>query len=87
MRGNFGSDNGLTLFQLCTAGVGIMRCAEHLAVPAIRANVLVALLTEYQWQNDTAIHAVLLRERRFVPRVRTFVDYLVAEFNDLAWRV
>jgi len=85
VRGTFGSDNGLTLFQLCRAGVGIMRCAEHLAVPAVRSNELVALLTEYQWHPDTAIHAVLLRDRRFNPRVRSFVDFLVSQFRDCAW--
>lgn len=86
VRGNFGSDNGQTLFQLCLAGVGIMRCAEHLAVPAIQAGLLRPLLAQYQWRKDTAIHAVLIRERRTSPKVRAFVDYLVKEFSNPPWR-
>lgn len=85
-RGNFRSSNGLTLFQLCTAGVGIMRCAEHLALPAIRRGELVPLLSEYLAPDDTAIHAVFLPERQLVPRIRTFVDYLSECFRQPPWQ-
>jgi DNA-binding transcriptional LysR family regulator len=86
VRGNFGSSNGITLFQLCTAGVGIMRCGEHLALPAIRAKLLVPLLAEYQaGDEDTAIHAIILPERQLLQRIRAFVDFLVEIFRRPPW--
>jgi len=86
VRGNFHSTDGTTLFQLCMAGMGIMRLAEHLAVPAIRRGELVPLLTEYQATDDTAIHVVFLTERQVVPRVRAFIDYFVEVFREPPWQ-
>ena len=83
--GNFRSSNGLTLFELCSAGVGIMRLAEHLALPAIRNGKLVPLLADYQVHDDTAISAVFLSERELLPRIRNFVDYLVEVFRQPPW--
>lgn len=85
IRGNFRSSDGTTLFQLCTAGVGIMRLAEHLALPAIKSGTLVPLLSDYQAEDDTAIHALFLPERKLIPRVRAFVDYLVDVFQAPPW--
>lgn len=85
VHGNFRSTDGTTLFQLCVAGVGIMRLAEHLALPAIRAGKLVPLLAEYQAKDDTAIHAVYLPERQVVPRIRAFIDYFVDTFREPPW--
>lgn len=85
VRGNFRSSDGPTLFQLCVAGVGIMRLAEHLALPAIGDGRLVALLADYQAEDDTAIHAIFLPERKVVPRIRAFVDHFVEAFRTPPW--
>ena len=85
VKGNFQSTSGQTLFELCTAGVGIMRLAEHLALPAIRRGSLVSLLDRYRVHDDTAIHAVFLPEREVLPRTRSFVDYLVDVFATPPW--
>lgn len=85
VNGSFRSNNGPALFQMCLAGVGIMRLAEHLAVPAIQAGHLVALLADYQGDDDTAIHIVFLPERNLVPRIRGFVDFLVECFQKPPW--
>lgn len=85
VHGNFRSSDGTTLFQMCAAGVGVMRLAEHLAVPAIRSRALVPLLADYQAEDDTAIHVLFLPERRLVPRIRAFVDYLVEVFRTPPW--
>jgi DNA-binding transcriptional LysR family regulator len=85
VRGRFHSSNGTSLYQLCLAGVGIMRLAEHLALPAIRRGELVPLLSDYQARDDTAIYAVFLSERQLVPRIRTFVDHLVEVFGSPPW--
>ena len=84
-RGNFGSSSGMTLFQMCVAGTGVMRLAEHLALPAIRRGELLELLTEHLAPDDTAIHAVHLPERQLVPRIRSFVEFLVAMYASPPW--
>jgi DNA-binding transcriptional LysR family regulator len=86
-QGNFRSSNGLTLFAMCTEGVGIMRMAEHMALPAIRAGRLVRLLAAFEPRDQTAIHALYRPERRLLPRVRNFVDYLAALFQQPPWLV
>ena len=85
VQGSFHSIDGTTLYQLCVAGMGIMRLAEHLALPAIRRGELVHLLSDYQSKDDTAIHAVYLPERQLVPKVRAFVDYLAEVFRGPPW--
>lgn len=87
VEGNFRSTDGTTLFQLCVAGVGIMRLAEHLAVPAIRRGDLAPLLSDYQAKDDTAIYAVYMSERQLVPRIRAFIDYFVDIFQVPPWHV
>ena len=87
MQGNFRSADGTTLFELCKAGVGIMRLAEHLARPAIRNGELVLLLNEFQATDDGAIHVVFLPERQLVPRIRAFVDYVVDALEPPPWKV
>ena len=86
-RANVSSDNGQTLFQLCVAGVGIMRCAEHLAIPAIKSGMLVPLLSQFQGADETAIQAVVLPEQQRLTRVRAFIDYFVDVFRSPPWHV
>jgi DNA-binding transcriptional LysR family regulator len=85
VQGNFRSSDGSTLVQLCVAGVGVMRLAEHLALPAIRSKTLIMLLSDYQAQDDTAIHALYLPERHLVPRIRAFVEHLTGVFRNPPW--
>jgi DNA-binding transcriptional LysR family regulator len=85
VRGTLRSSDGLALFSLCVAGMGIMRCAEHLALPAIRSGRLVPLLGDYQAPSTTAIHAVFLPANRTIPKTRAFVDYLVDAFRNPPW--
>lgn len=85
VQGRFRSSDGSTLFELCAAGVGVMRLAEHLAVPAIRSGRLVPLLSDYLANDGAAIHAVYLAERQLIPRVRAYVDHLVNAFQTPPW--
>ena len=85
IEGRFRSNNGMSLFQMCVSGVGIMRLAEHLARPEIAAGRLVPLLEAYQSPEDGAFHAVFLPDREQLPRVRAFIDFLVATFRTPAW--
>ena len=85
VSGPFRSDNGMALYQMCLAGVGIMRLAEHLACPAIADGRLAPLLAGFQAMDETALHAVFLPERDLLPRIRAFVDYLVTAYRDPSW--
>lgn len=84
-RSRFRSNQGMSLFEMCLAGLGVMRAAEHLARPAIRAGRLVELLPDHPPADDTAIHAVFLPEREVVPRIRALVDFLAARFRSPDW--
>ena len=85
VRGSFRSSDGLALFRMCMAGVGVMRLAEHLALPAIRRGELRPLLQHCQAGDDGGIHAVFLPERRQLARVRSLIDHLVAHFAQPPW--
>lgn len=83
--GRFRSNDGMSLFNMCQAGFGIMRCAEHLARPAIRDGSLVELLEEYPSPEENAFFAVFLPDRNLLPRIRTFIDYMIDSFSDPQW--
>ena len=85
VTGNFRSTDGLALSHQCLSGGGIMRMAEHLALPYIRQGRLVHLLRSYEFVDSTAIHAVYLPERHPLPRIRAFVDYMVDCFKRPPW--
>lgn len=80
VRGRLSANNGHSLYQLALQGFGIMRLAEHLALPAIHEGRLVPLLQSFQHRDATAIHALHVRTASTAPRVRAFVDFLVEEF-------
>jgi DNA-binding transcriptional LysR family regulator len=83
--GNFRSSNGLSLAEMCFKGVGVMRMAEHLALPAIRDGRLVNLLAAFVGHDETAISAVYLPERRLSARVRVFIDFLGEALRNPPW--
>ncbi|MFL9926196.1 LysR family transcriptional regulator [Herbaspirillum lusitanum] len=85
IHGNFQFTSGMSSVELCLAGVGLTRMAEHFATPAIRQKRLVPLLADFQAQDDTAIYAVYAKERHIHPRVRAFVDYLLEKFKQPPW--
>lgn len=81
----FRSNQGMTLFQMCLAGVGVMRMAEHLARPAIARGHLVQLMSAITVRDDGAIHAVFLPDQHLVPRIRSFIDFMADAFRDPDW--
>ncbi|WP_308917994.1 LysR family transcriptional regulator [Jannaschia sp. LMIT008] len=83
-EGRFRSDEGMSLFAMCLDGLGAMRCAEHLARPAIERGALVELLPEHGPFDDGAIYAVTLPGPR-AARTRAFLDHMVASFRKVGW--
>ena len=76
---------GMAMFQLCRDGVGVMRCAEHLAKPAIARGELVALLEDFALADNAAFHAVYHPGRNMQPRLRAFLDFLIEHFAQPDW--
>ncbi|CUH61581.1 LysR family transcriptional regulator [Thalassobacter stenotrophicus] len=81
----FRSNQGMSLYQMCLVGMGAMRAAEHLARPAIADGRLVQLLPDHTALDDTAIYAVFLPDRHMVPRIRSFIDFMVDTFRSPDW--
>lgn len=84
-RSNLRSNQGMSLFQMCLAGMGVMRVAEHLVRPAIRDGRLIRLLPDCAPADDTAIQAVFLPDRHMVPRIRSFVEYIASALHAPDW--
>jgi len=85
VSGNFRGSSGVSLAEMCFGGVGVMRMAEHLALPAIRQGRLVRLLQNFEDYDDLAIHAVYLADQHPTPRIRVFIDYLATYFHTPPW--
>lgn len=83
--GNFRSSSGLSLAEMCFRGVGVMRMAEHLALPGIRQSRLIRLLIEFEWEDALAIHAVYLPERHLNGRIRAFINHLAQAYKHPPW--
>lgn len=83
--GNFRSNNGMSLIAACLDGIGIMRMAEHVALPLIELGKLVQVLKDNHQPDDQAVHIVFHRDKQNIKRVRKFVDYCVEEFRTPKW--
>ncbi|MBO9377168.1 LysR family transcriptional regulator [Sphingomonas histidinilytica] len=76
VRGSIEANNGETLAQLATAGVGITRVGAFSVVERIAAGQLVPILEDYNPGDVEAIHAVFVGGANTPARVRVFVDFL-----------
>lgn len=83
--GNFQSNNGMALIAACLEGVGIMRIAEHVAVPLLKTGKLVQLLVSYHLPDDQAFYIVFQREKQNLTRVRNFIEFCIQEFRTPNW--
>ncbi len=76
VRGNIEANNGETLGQLATAGVGITRVGHFGVADALAAGRLVSVLDAFNPGDVEPIHAVFVGGTNMPARVRVFVDYL-----------
>ncbi|GAB2792496.1 LysR substrate-binding domain-containing protein [Halomonas shantousis] len=77
VSGTFEANNGETLGQLASAGVGIARVGAFSVAADITAGRLVTLLEAYNPGDVEEIHAVFVGGTNMPARVRTFIDFLV----------
>ncbi|MDP4299388.1 LysR family transcriptional regulator [Leptothrix discophora] len=77
-RGDTRVDSSAALVALVQAGAGISRLTDLVATPLVRAGALVPVLPDLFSSAPTPVHAVMLRERHRLPKVRACVDHWAA---------
>lgn len=78
--GVLSANNGDVLRHMAVAGLGIALSPTFIVGDDLRRGALVPLLTEWS-DSDTGIYAVYPHSRHLSPKVRAFVDFLVARFG------
>jgi len=87
VKGNVMVDNGETLFRMARAGAGFIRLAEFVAGAAIKAGILVPVLTEHTRDDHLPIYAIFPHRQHLAAKVRAFVDFLDEKFSPVPpWR-
>ncbi len=80
LHGNLRANNGEVLRHVALAGTGIVALPSFIVGDDLRTGRLTELLPEAVPQTHS-IHAVYPHRRHLMPKVRAFVDFLVARFG------
>ncbi len=75
VAGHTRADSTALLLALVLAGTGIGRLMDLVARPLVHTGQLVPLLTAHFTDPQVPIHAVMLRERQRLPKIRACIDY------------
>jgi LysR family transcriptional regulator for bpeEF and oprC len=78
-------NSGEALVAAAAAGLGIVHVAEYYASPLLARGELVELLPAYKTEGHD-ISVVFPQQKRVVPKLRVFVDFLVAMFDPPPWK-
>lgn len=85
VRGRFRANDGRALVQAALDGFGIVLGPESVLRPDLAAGRLVRVLAEYE-APSRPMHVVYSADRRLTPKLRLFIDAVVAEFGPGAGR-
>lgn len=80
LKGNFEANSADALYHATLAGIGVARLSTYLIGDDLRCGSLVRVLPHYE-DNSSDIYAVYSARRNLPPKVRAFIDHLVAEFS------
>ena len=80
-------DGSEAALRLAIAGGGIVRLADLVVADAIREGHLRPVLTDSHVAEPVPLAAVYPQGRHRMPKVRAFLDFLVARFSHAPWRV
>lgn len=83
VRGSLSSNDGATVLSWALEGHGVIMRSEWDAAPFVRAGQLVVLLEDYALP-PADIYAVYPQKRNLPAKVRVFVDFLAATFEEKA---
>jgi DNA-binding transcriptional LysR family regulator len=75
------------LMRLAVSGGGIARLGDVVVADAIRCGDLVPLFQDVHVVESAPITAVYPAGRHRAPKVRVFVEFLVAQFRSAPWRI
>jgi DNA-binding transcriptional LysR family regulator len=73
-------NNGPALLQAALAGMGIVLLPDYLAAAEIEAGRLMRLFPEFDMSRAPA-HIVYLPDRQMTPKMRSFLDFLIARLG------
>jgi len=86
VSGNLEADTGGALLAASLGGLGIVRPPSWLAGPEVQKGRLVRLLPDHKVRPaDVPINAVYPHNRHLSPKVRAFVDFLLARYSPTPW--
>jgi LysR family transcriptional regulator for bpeEF and oprC len=78
-------NSGEALTAAAAAGLGLIQVAEYYAWPFVKSGQLVELLNDYKTEGHD-ISVVFPQQKRIAPKLRVFVDFLVALFDSPPWK-
>ncbi|MES2070480.1 MAG: LysR family transcriptional regulator [Pseudomonadota bacterium] len=81
VRGNFQANTGIALRAAALAGVGIVMSADFILHEDLRSGKLLPLLDGYALQ-PRELYAVYPQNRHLSPKVRAFIDFAAARYQD-----
>lgn len=81
-QSTFKADNGESVRDACTNGMGLTVSSEWCAYKELRTGKLVEVLKDYPIISDTAIWAVFPSTRLIAPKVRAFIDFFTKLYGD-----
>lgn len=81
-HGRLNIDNGDALLQAALAGAGIVYLPVFVVAEDLRAGRLVPLLVDHTRDREAGLWAVYPANRHLSPKVRAFIDYMVAVLGD-----
>ena len=77
----FTSDNADLLLDMAVAGLGVARLADFMVARPLRQGTLVPILLESHMPESFPIHALTAPGRHRAPRIKAFIDFVVAQFD------
>ena len=80
LRSNFEANSADSLYHATLAGIGLSRLSTYLVGGDLASGRLVRVLPDYE-DNGSDIYAAYSARRNMAPKVRAFIDHLVAEFS------
>lgn len=91
VKGRIRANSSETLVQAAVAGLGVVMMPTWLVGADLQAGRLQAVLEDWRTSPgamDTGIHAVYLANRRGVPKVRSFVEFLLRRWSPVPpWEI
>jgi DNA-binding transcriptional LysR family regulator len=86
VNGRITADNAETALRIIMAGGGIARVANMQVERAVRQGWVVPILAQHHLPKPVALSAVYPPGRHRMPKVRAFLDFLIAEFSVPTWK-